>query len=68
MNLEYKLKHFSYRVRKKECLDIPDKMYIQRHVDLSDEQNKAYQELKILAIAKIQDEKVSFNNKLTEVT
>ncbi len=65
--LEYKLKNFSYRVRKKECLDIPDKMYIQRHVDLSPEQNKAYQELKILAMAKIQDEKVSFNNKLTEL-
>ena len=65
--LEYKLKHFSYRVRKKECLDIPDKMYIQRHVDLSAEQNKAYQELKVLAMAKIQDEKVSFNNKLTEL-
>ena len=46
--LEYKLKHFSYRVRKKECLDIPDKMYVQRHVDLSDEQNKAYEELKVL--------------------
>ena len=42
-------------------------MYIQRHVDLSPEQNKAYQELKILAMAKIQDEKVSFNNKLTEL-
>ena len=42
-------------------------MYIQRHVDLSAEQNKAYQELKILAMAKIQDEKVSFNNKLTEL-
>ena len=65
--LEYKLKLFSYRVRKKECLDIPDKMYIQRHIELSDEQRKAYEELKLLAIAKIQDEKVSFNNKLTEL-
>ena len=65
--LEYKLKHFSYRVRKKECLDIPDKMYIQRNVELSKEQHKAYQELKVLAMAKIQDEKVSFNNKLTEL-
>ena len=65
--LEYKIKNFSYRVRKKECLDIPDKMYVQRYIDLSDEQKKAYEELKLLAIAKIQDEKVSFNNKLTEL-
>ena len=65
--LEYKLKNFSFRVRKKECLDIPDKMYVQRYIELSPEQNKAYQELKILAMAKIQDEKVSFNNKLTEL-
>ena len=42
-------------------------MYIQRHIELSDEQRKAYEELKLLAIAKIQDEKVSFNNKLTEL-
>ena len=44
--LECKLKNFSYSVRKKECLDIPDKMYIQRHVELSDEQNKAYERIK----------------------
>ena len=38
--LEAKIKGFSYRVRKKDCLDLPEKMYVQRYVDLTDEQKK----------------------------
>ena len=37
-----KLKAFSYRVLKDDCLDLPDKVYIRREVDLTDEQSKAY--------------------------
>ena len=65
--LESKLKSFSYRVRKKDCLDLPDKMYVQRYIDLNDEQRSTYQTLKRLAIAKVNDEEVSYQNKLTEV-
>ena len=50
--LEYKLKHFSYRVRKKECLDLPDKMYIQRHTLIYlQNKDKAYdQELNSICV------------------
>ena len=65
--LEYKLKNFSYRVRKKDCLDLPEKMYVQRYVDLPDEQRKAYEQLKITALMTLQDAEVSYNNKLTEL-
>jgi SNF2 family DNA or RNA helicase len=65
--LEYKLKTFSYRVRKKDCLDLPEKMYVQRHIELPDEQRIAYEKLKATAIILLQNDEVSYNNKLTEL-
>ena len=65
--LEYKIKNFSYRVRKKDCLDIPPKMYVQRHVELPDEQRQAYERLKQNALIILKDDEVSYNNKLTEL-
>ena len=37
--LEQKLKEFSFRVTKDECLDIPDKIYQIRYIKLEGEQN-----------------------------
>jgi SNF2 family DNA or RNA helicase len=34
------LKDFSYRVLKEDCLDLPDKIYIKREIELTDEQEK----------------------------
>jgi SNF2 family DNA or RNA helicase len=65
--LEGKLKTFSYRVRKDECLDLPEKIRQQRIVDLTLQQRKTYDELKQRALAIIEDDTVSFNNKLTEL-
>jgi len=65
--LEWKLKSFSYRVKKDECLDLPPKLYQQRHVNLSTEQATIYNRLKKRARALIEDKTVSFNNKLTEI-
>jgi len=65
--LEGKLKGFSYRVKKEDCLDLPPKVYQQRKVHLTLEQQKIYQRLKRKARAMIEDETVSFNNKLTEI-
>ena len=65
--LENKLKKFSYRVRKKDCLDLPDKIYQKRYVDLSTEQKKFYNDLKQYARTIIEDNSVSYNNKLTEI-
>jgi SNF2 family DNA or RNA helicase len=38
--LSGKLEPFSYRVLKEDCLDLPDKIYIKRIVELTDEQKK----------------------------
>ena len=65
--LEWKLKSFSYRVKKDECLDLPPKLYQQRQVNLSTEQATVYTRLKKRARALIEDKTVSFNNKLTEI-
>ena len=34
-----KLEKFSYRVLKEECLDLPEKVFVKRLVELTDEQN-----------------------------
>ena len=65
--LEYKLKNFSYRVRKKDCLDLPPKQYVQRMIELPEEQRKAYEQLKANALIILRDDEVSYNNKLTEL-
>ena len=65
--LELKLKSFSYRVRKDECLDLPDKIRTQRLIDLTPDQKRTYGELKERALAIINDDTVSYNNKLTEL-
>lgn len=43
--LSEKLDRFSFRVTKKECLDLPDKIYTTRDVELSPEQEKIYREM-----------------------
>lgn len=47
-NLDYLsslLDKFSYRVTKKECLDLPEKIYMTRDVELTPEQEKVYREM-----------------------
>lgn len=39
------LKPHSYRVLKRDCLDLPDKLYKRRPVEMSDEQARLYNEL-----------------------
>ena len=65
--LEAKIKKFSYRVRKIDCLELPEKVYQQRYVQFNEIQKKAYESLKKNARAIIEDKEVSFANKLTEI-
>ena len=59
---------FSYRVLKKECLDLPDKVYQRREVELTPEQKKVYKELKDYAIAELDShELVSVTSVLTQI-
>ena len=62
------VKTFSYRVLKKECLDLPDKVYQKREVELTAEQKKVYKELKENAIAELDSQElVSVTSVLTQI-
>jgi SNF2 family DNA or RNA helicase len=65
--LKEKLDRFAYRVKKEECLDLPDKLYIKREVDLTPEQSKHYNEMKAYAMAQIDGGLVSTVNALTQL-
>jgi SNF2 family DNA or RNA helicase len=65
--LKEKLDRFAFRVKKEECLDLPDKLYVKREVDLTDEQAKAYNEMRTLALAQIGGGLVSTVNALTQI-
>ena len=52
--LNEKLFEFSTRVLKEECLDLPEKVYIKREVELTDEQAKVYTQMKKLALAQME--------------
>jgi len=51
------LKDFSSRILKSECLDLPEKMYIQRHVTLTPEQKRIYAEVKEFALTVLEEDK-----------
>ena len=48
--LTWRIENFSYRVLKKDCLDLPDKVYTARYVTLTDEQLKMYNQIKEQAL------------------
>jgi SNF2 family DNA or RNA helicase len=65
--LKEKLDRFAYRVKKEECLDLPDKLYVKREVDLTPEQLKYYNQMKAFAMAQIEGGLVSTVNALTQL-
>ena len=58
----------SFRVRKEDCLDLPDKVYMRREVELTKEQKKAYEQMKNFALARLQSGELSTTqNVLTQL-
>lgn len=50
---------FSSRVLKKDCLDLPDKIYMRRNIPLSNEQAKVYNQMKEFALAQLDNGKLA---------
>jgi len=65
--LSEKLKPFSYRVLKEDCLDLPDKIYMKRVISLTDEQLKVYKQMKEEALAILNEKTVTTVNALTQL-
>ena len=65
--LETKLKQFSTRIRKDECLDLKPKVRQKRYIELEGDSKKIYDRLRTSALAIVEDSTISFSNKLTEI-
>jgi SNF2 family DNA or RNA helicase len=52
-DLTDKIDQHSFRVLKKDCLDLPEKIYTARYVTLTDEQTKMYDQLRRMAMTKL---------------
>lgn len=65
--LKEKIDRFAFRVTKDECLDLPDKLYTKREVELTDAQAQAYNQMKAMALAQIEGGMVSTVNALTQI-
>ena len=65
--LSDKLKEFSYRVLKDDCLDLPKKTFVKRTVESTDEQKKLYKQMKQEAIAFLNGKMVSSATVITQL-
>ena len=65
--LSDKLKPFSHRVLKDDCLDLPEKTYIKRIVQLTPDQVKLYKQMKVLALAQMNGKMMSTATVLTQL-
>ena len=61
------LKKFSDRVLKEDCLDLPPKTYIERQVELTDEQTKAYSTIKSASLALLKGKMATAPHVLTQM-
>jgi len=65
--LSEKLKPFSYRVLKEDCLDLPPKIYMKRTIDLTSEQKKVYKQMKEEALAELHGKQITTMTALTQL-
>lgn len=62
------LNKFSHRVLKKDCLDLPEKIYLKRTIEMTTEQQKAYKELQRFAVTLLKNQKtVTINHVITQI-
>jgi len=65
--LSEKLKNFSYRVLKDDCLDLPKKTFMKRIIQLTPDQSKVYQQMKREALAILNGKMITTANALTQL-
>ena len=65
--LSEKLKEFSYRVLKDDCLNLPKKTFMKRTISLTPDQFKAYNQMKELALANVKGKMSTTATVLTQL-
>ena len=61
------VKQFSYRVLKEDCLDLPPKNFIKRHITLTPDQQRVYKQMKDQALAILNGKVTTTVNVLTQL-
>tara|TARA_R110000787_G_scaffold43783_1_gene107231 strand:- start:13886 stop:15334 length:1449 start_codon:yes stop_codon:yes gene_type:complete len=65
--LNQSLLKFSSRILKKDCLDLPDKVYLKRTIHMTDEQKRIYRELQKQAKASLGKDTVTITHLITQI-
>ena len=65
--LSNQLKPFSFRCLKDDCLDLPAKTFMKRIIQLTDEQQKVYDQMKKLALAELNGKLTTTVNAITQI-
>ena len=65
--LTEKIKPFSYRCLKDDCLDLPEKTYMKRSIQMTDEQQKIYRQMKEMALAYLNGKQVTTATVITQL-
>ena len=65
--LSEKVKGFSYRVLKEDCLDLPKKVYMKRQINLSADQQRLYDQMRKEALATLNGKTVTTMTALTQL-
>ena len=65
--LAEKLKPFSFRVLKEDCLDLPSKTFMKREIELTKEQRAVYAQMKKMALAFFNGKAVTTATALTQI-
>jgi len=65
--LSDKIKPFSHRVLKDDCLDLPPKTYMKRTIQLTEEQRKVYKQMKDIALATLNGKLTTTHNVITQL-
>jgi SNF2 family DNA or RNA helicase len=65
--LNIKLRKFSYRVLKKDALDLPKQVWMKRSVPLSTEQLDAYMQMKKFALVQLKEETLTTTSVLAQM-
>ena len=58
---------FSYRILKEDCLDLPDKVFEKRIIEMTPEQQRAYTTMRQMALAELDGKLCSTVNVLTQL-
>jgi len=66
-DLHTRLSRLSFIIKKEDCLDLPKKVYQKYYVEMSDEQTKHYQQMKLLCMTEVDGELVSVKLALTQL-